>query len=95
MSKTVKIIRGVYGSNESQVVIGDGDKDGRRIVIHPWRKGVSDRNSSSVFVAAGTLTKKGFEKQNKDGEEDYTNAIFDRDDFVEGLLAVFPELTRA
>lgn len=85
---------GNAGSGEIQVVLHQPGE--RSIVIHPWvryERGYS--SDSSVFVAVGRLKKSGMEKYDKDDERyDYTNAIFDREDFVESVLAVFPELQR-
>lgn len=86
--------------DEVSVVISDGAEGLKdptsRIVIHPWSKGDPPygRNSSSVCVTLGYLRKDGSPKKD-DVENPYEIGIFDREDFVEGLLAVFPELRRA
>lgn len=90
---------GIYVSkahrNEQQAVLHQpGD---RSIHIHPWSAGpgIDGRNDSAVYVAVGRLKKSGAEKYDEDDDRyDYINAIFDRDDFVESILAVFPELKR-
>lgn len=91
MSKNVRVRdASVIEGHEIEVIISDGDKPAKRIKIHPW-----DRKDwpipREVYVGLGNLTKKGRGK----ADDEYQTAIFDRDDFVEGLLAVFPELTRA
>lgn len=49
------------------------------VVVHPW-----DRNGDrSVYVEV------------RDSENEFHNVIVDREEFVRGLLAVFPELARA
>lgn len=81
--------------NEKQVVLGDGNKNGTRIVIHPWT-----RSNPRVYIALGALKKNGKPKlvsKRNGGDEDgnrYEVSIFDRADFVEAILAVFPELQR-
>lgn len=57
--------------------------------IHPWSEGTSHFDSE-VYVAVGLLKKNGDAKGGK-----YENIIVDREDFVEAILAVFPELARA
>lgn len=52
--------------------------------IHPW-----DRGEDQKFVYI--LLQQGAEQT----EDNYRNAIADREEFVAGLLAVFPELQRA
>lgn len=52
--------------------------------IHPW-----DRGGGQKFVYI--LLQQGAEQ----AEGNYWNAIADREEFVAGLLAVFPELQRA
>lgn len=85
---------GPVGRGEIQAVLHQpGD---RSIVIHPWiRRRFGNYPDSSVFVAIGALKKSGNEKYDEDDDRyDYINAIFDREDFVESVLAVFPELQR-
>lgn len=83
---------GIYVSkahrDEQQVVLHQPGE--RSIHIHPWSAGpgIDGRPDSAVYVAVGRMKKSGEEKY------DYINAIFDRDDFVESILAVFPELKR-
>lgn len=74
---------------EKEFVLGE---KGRRVVIHPWSPARGLRNDSSVAVTVGDLDKRG----KPEGDTDYYDiAIVPRDEFVEGLLAVFPELRRA
>lgn len=51
------------------------------VTIHPWTRNLGDRNDNKVYVEIS-------DKINS------VAAIFERDKFVEGLLAVFPELTK-
>ena len=80
---------------EVSVTLGDKYE---RINIHPWDRGA---DNVLVYVAVGDLKKSGFpvyRKKNKDNGhdgEDYRSAVFPREDFIEALLAVFPELRRA
>ena len=59
------------------------DLAGDRIAVDPY-------NSTSVYVALGNLDKSGNPKTG----EDYIARIFHREQFIDGLLGAFPELTR-
>lgn len=89
MSKNVRVQDAIVFEREEIEVVISNERT-RRIRIHPW-----DRQGwevpREVFIELGNLTKKGRGR----ADDEYQTAIFDRDDFVEGLLAVFPELTRA
>lgn len=52
--------------------------------LHPWYRG----GAGKVFVEVG------FEDDDYEGEPSWC-VIVDRAEFVEGILATFPELTRA
>lgn len=89
-------------AGETQMILRSADEY-QRIVIHPWDRpswaGTRDR---SVAVTLGLLDKNGHvktitKKRKKNGwteENAATIDIFDRDQFIEGILAVFPELQR-
>ena len=85
--------------DEVAVVISDGSEGltdpTSRIVIHPWVGGEWPQNRirSEVSVTLGYLRKDGRAKKDEE-KNPYEIGIFDRADFVEGLLAVFPELRR-
>lgn len=70
---------------QKRIVVEDSYKD-TRIVIHPW-----NRQNPEVYIAVGDLKKDGHPKKS----EQYECVIINREDFVEGILAVFPELKRA
>lgn len=56
------------------------------VMIHPWHRKYGDGSDDrSVAIVSG----------NQDFDSNYGIVIVDRDKFVEGLLAVFPELKRA
>ncbi|QDK01476.1 hypothetical protein SEA_LEEROYJENKINS_80 [Microbacterium phage LeeroyJenkins] len=78
-------------NGEVDFELHDSDPDDYRIVnIHPWNRG----SDHSVFVSVGTY--ENAERGNPEGVENNDwNIIVNREDFVEGLLAVFPELKRA
>lgn len=89
----------VAGGVESAVTIADYPfDDGQQQIVqfHPWDRGPNNR---AVYVQVGYVTKKGYAapvKKKQEGPKEWTQAhIVDRDDFVEAILAVFPELTRA
>lgn len=96
---------GVMAPDESQFVQTENyDEEGEsgpdfayRIVVHPWERDYNNlqpgRVDREVFIAVGSLTPDG-QQDIDDGDGSYANIIVDRDEFVEGLLAVFPELTR-
>lgn len=83
---------------ESEVVIADykNDDGTRQIVrIHPWDR---SKYNKQVYVEVGYVDKSGYEAPagKKYGKpEGWTQAfIVERADFVEAILAVFPELKR-
>lgn len=87
---------GVY-PDELAFVTDDLDEypeTAQRIVVHPWDRIQRDgRRDREVFLAVGNLTEDG--QDNIDLEDRvYANIIVNREAFVEGLLAVFPELTK-
>lgn len=76
--------------DEKQVSIRD--EDGYGVIIHPWdRPGNVD--SRQVAIVAGSID--GFEDDTKDHTDVFNISIVNREDFVEALLAVLPELKRA
>lgn len=78
--------------NEKSVTL-DG-YDGSRIYIHPWLSGINRRPSSEVCITAGDddcVRRDG----STTGDEGWGIAIVNRSEFVEAILAVFPELVRA
>lgn len=87
------IIRhGVYNfvqpEGESEFEIRDADWEEENLVttvkVHPWiRHGGEDRQ---VYLEVGFQEPAG---------EGYHNIIVDREEFVTGLIEVFPELRRA
>ena len=93
-----------HGLGESSVFIADdhlgeeGDRNG--VVIHPWDR-TSDWDKSrwrEVFVSVGYFTDdKGEKEFQRSGDPQQFSWAFiaDREEFIEGLLAVFPELKRA
>jgi hypothetical protein len=91
-------VQGVLGNEQRVTISSGGGKDAEAsIEIHPWQAG-QDRDRSEVYVAVGYFNKKGYWRRAKKGrepEEWMQNAIFDREDFVQAILAVFPELQRA
>lgn len=90
--------------NESQFrVISDQDvtEDGKFVrnvlTVHPWARTHRDGNvDRSVFVSVGWEeydAEEGFWATNdgEDGSPGVWNIIVDRDDFLDALLAVFPD----
>ena len=63
-----------------------------RVYIHPWNRGFKRFPDRQVFIRVGAQSKDGHEYDCHEEEEPRT-IIVDRDKFIEGLLAVFPELT--
>ena len=80
--------------DEKSVTVGDS---GGRVHIHPWNVGdilpFGVRENAQVYISIGDLTKSGDVKKGKHSK--YRADIIDRADFVEAILAVFPELVRA
>lgn len=80
-----------WSNGETEVEIHDPEPDDHRIFrVHPWHRGTD----SSVYVSVGTYS--GEDGGGVEGVEDNEwNMIVNRDDFVEAILAVLPELKRA
>lgn len=86
-------------SGESDFEIRDenADDDGYlSLRVHPWaRYRGPDRTDREVFVSVGNYNADGSEWTDPNGGEPVWNIIVDREDFVTGILATFPELKRA
>lgn len=89
-------------AGERQVVFGDDDTDfnSERLVIHPWvrdHSAIGHGVQRQVYLALGKLSEEGYgiADENGDDSDGYYNLILNREDFIEGILAVFPELKRA
>lgn len=90
--------------NEKEfLLLDDNEPDDKGFIngvrIHPWdrsrRFGPNDR---SVYVSVGWFGKDGEigrDDEGNDEYDEYQSVIVNRDDFVEAILAVFPELKRA
>ena len=64
--------------------------------VHPWERYRSpERNDREVFVSVGYYNADGSQWVDPSGGEPVWNTIVDREDFVTGILATFPELKRA
>ena len=84
MGEKVVIESRDYGSGvEGEFTLRDGygESGGRQVIVHAWDR---RRGERAVYVELREL----------DGDENLSNIIVDRDQFVEGLLAAFPELQR-
>jgi hypothetical protein len=68
------------------------DPEGGGVSVQPWLEG-DHRNASEVSVVVGNID--GFEDDEDDHSDEFSISIVDRAEFVEGILAVFPELKRA
>ena len=64
-------------------------QEGDDLVIHPWSATANNRHDSSVYVEVNVRD------ENSPEHDLMTNGIYDREEFVEAILAVFPELQRA
>lgn len=97
MSITVTEIRSLDEKSVQVLDSGNEDDNGftNGLNIHPWHRGLnSGYEDHSVYVSVGWF--KGSEIAEDDkGLQEYQNVIVNRDDFVEAVLAVFPELKRA
>ena len=91
------------GHDENFFTVSDGGKYVNskgfevqdRIYVHPWDRSnglFPDRRSREVFIRVGPQSKKGGQYASHADEQPST-VIVDRDKFIKGLLAVFPELT--
>ena len=64
--------------------------------VHPWaRYRGPERTDREVFVSVGHYNADGSEWVDPSGGEPVWNIIVNREDFVTGILATFPELKRA
>lgn len=70
------------------------DNDGNRVYIHPWLSGTNDRPRSEVCIIVGDGDYMGRDGSTT-GEEGWEIAIVPRSEFIEAVLALFPELVRA
>lgn len=70
----------------------DGGDELIRLAIHPWERKYQEQTSREVSITLGSLGEDG---AGLDDSDDWNIGIFDRDDFVEAILAVLPELKRA
>lgn len=82
---------------KSVQVLDTGNEDDKGFTnglkIHPWHRYLSSEyEDHSVYVSTGWFHPEGFANED-DGQ--YQNVIVNREDFVEAILAVFPELKRA
>lgn len=88
-------------SGESEFELLDtGNEDNRGFTnglrIHPWHRYLSTGyEDHSVYVSVGWFAPEGYKYTETDVDDEYQNIIVNREDFVEAILAVFPELKRA
>lgn len=100
---SVYVEKNVYGlTDETAVTIKAAG--GYGLFVHPWdrtpRWGAA--TNRRVYISLGVLNKKGREKkftkklkrEGYHGDQLAFGEIFDRDEFVEGLIQAFPELQR-
>lgn len=64
------------------------------IHIHPWDRSDND-HPREVAVVVGRVDEFIPEPRNEDTSGEFGMEIVDRDDFIEAVLAVFPELRRS
>ena len=91
-----------YGSGveKSVEVLDTGNEDDKGFTnglkIHPWHRYLdSSYEDHSVYVSVGWFAPEGYRCVETDVDDEYQNVIVNREDFVEAILAVFPELKRA
>lgn len=66
------------------------------VKVHPWhRYKDTDFEDSKVFLSVGHYKANGEENYIEGEGEPVWNILVDREEFVEGLLRVFPELARS
>lgn len=96
MSVEVHHFRGSLEGETEFTIVGDVDEETsteQLLRVHPWSRyrGTASEDNS-VFISVGWFNTDGSEP---DGlENPVWNTIVDRGDFVTGILAAFPELTR-
>lgn len=72
--------------DEQTVIFTPSTSKHSRLAIHPW-----SRDYPAVYIALGLMDKNAGPTK----VDSFENIVIDREDFVQGILAVFPELTRA
>lgn len=95
-------VRKIMADTEQEVSFdGDHGDDGttQRLTIHPWSRNRDDfrmADDNSVYLSIGWYHENGDQMVDENGEGQYfANTIVDREEFISGLLEVFPELKRA
>lgn len=95
---TIEISEVLDGEKEFLILDDEADEKGffNGVKVHPWDR--SRRffpNDRSVYVSTGWFGTDGEIAEDDEGIQSYENVIVNREDFVEAILAVFPELKRA
>lgn len=70
----------------------DPDEPGHGVSVHPWDR-PENMHPREVAIVVGNII--GFRDDSEDHSDEFQITIVDRDQFVIGLLEVFPELRRA
>lgn len=86
------------GESEFEIRQGNDSDDGGYLSlrVHPWaRYHGPERTDRKVFISVGHYNADGSEWADPSGGEPVWSTIVDREDFVEGILATFPELNLA
>jgi hypothetical protein len=96
---SIEVVEDVFGlKGEREVtIVTDEDDNGnvQKLILHPWhRYRYTKDENRSVAVTLGWFNSDGYDV-GEDKSEGYEITIVDRDDFVEALLAVLPEIKRA
>lgn len=95
---SIEISEVLDGEKEFLILDEEADEKGflNGVRVHPWdrhrRFGGNDR---SVYISVGWFGEDGEIGRDDEDNDEYQNVIVNRDDFVEAILAVFPELKRA
>ena len=97
MSITITEIANLEEKSVQVLDTGNEDDNGftNGLNIHPWHRYLnSEYEDHSVYVSVGWFNENEIAEDDK-GIQEYQNVIVNREDFVEAILAVFPELKRA
>lgn len=95
---SIEISEVLGGEKEFLILDDEPDENGfvNGVKVHPWDRPRSFcPNDRSVYVSTGWFGKDGEIYEDDEGTQSYQNVIVNREDFVEAILAVFPELKRA
>lgn len=92
MSITVTVLDPAMPQLPDEKAVIVNDEDGREVYLHPWDR-PGNFQPREVYIAVGQ-TGAALDDE-RDRTDEFESVIVNREDFIEAVLAVFPELRRA